>query len=41
MATFENPAIKGLDLATEMRLLVPASFDPPWLPLNSVDMNDR
>jgi hypothetical protein len=41
MTTFEYPAFTGLDLEAKPRLLVPASFDPPWLPMNSVDMNDR
>ncbi|MBB6286305.1 hypothetical protein M2397_003572 [Pseudomonas sp. BIGb0381] len=41
MTTFEYPAITGLDLKTKLRLLVPASFSPTWLPVDSVDMNDR
>jgi hypothetical protein len=41
MTTFEYPAITGLDLETKLRLLVPASFYPTWLPVDSVDMNDR
>jgi hypothetical protein len=41
MATFEYPAFTGLDLETKPRLLVPVSFNPPWLPVDSVDMNDR
>jgi len=41
MATFEYPAISSLYIETKPRLLVRASFDPPWLPVDSVDMNDR
>jgi hypothetical protein len=41
MATFEYPALTGLDLATKLGLLVPAAFDPPWLPVDGVDMNHR
>lgn len=41
MATFKYPAITGLDIETKLRFLVPASFDPPWLPVDSVDMNNR
>jgi hypothetical protein len=40
MATFEYPTITGLDLVTKVRFLVPASFNPPRLPVDSVYMND-
>jgi hypothetical protein len=39
MATLEYPVIAGLDLKTKPRLLVPGSFNPSWLPVDSVDMN--
>ncbi|QUW64552.1 hypothetical protein KFQ04_18260 [Pseudomonas synxantha] len=41
MASFEYPAFTGLDLKAKLRLRVAAAFDPPWLPVDSVDMNDR
>jgi hypothetical protein len=41
MTAFEYPAITGFDIETKLRLLVPVSFDPPRLPVDSVDMNDR
>lgn len=41
MPTFEDPALTGLDLMTKTRLLVPTPLDPPWLPVNRVDMHDR
>ena len=41
MATFEYPAITRLDLQAKTRLLIRASFDPAWLPMDGIDMNDR
>lgn len=41
MPAFEDPALTGLDLMTKTRLLVPAPLDPPWLPMNRVDVHDR
>ncbi|XXE77038.1 hypothetical protein J3P75_15945 [Pseudomonas sp. R1-1] len=41
MATFEYPATSGLYIETKPRFFVPAAFDPPGLPVDSVDMNDR
>jgi len=41
MAAFEYPTISGLYIETKLCLLVRTSLDPPWLPVNSVDMNDR
>ncbi len=38
---FEDPTLTGLDLMAKTRLLVTAALDPPWLPVNRVDMHDR
>ena len=41
MAALEYPALTGLYFKTKLSLLVRASLQPPWLPVDGVDMNDR
>jgi hypothetical protein len=41
MTTFKNPLIASFDLVTQSSLLVCVSLDPPRLPMDSVDMDNR
>jgi len=41
MTAFKNPLIASLDLATKASLLICVSLDPPRLPMDLVDMDDR
>jgi hypothetical protein len=41
MATFKNPPILSLCLATKTSLLIQGAFDPTGLPMDCIDMDDR
>jgi hypothetical protein len=41
MTAFKYPLLTGLDLTTKACLLVLTALDPPGLPVDGIDVNDR